>query len=208
MDENNQSQNSAGNQPEQPAQPSQWQYQSGNLVPQGNFAEPLQPDADQPKPRGAQSTQDSISWSASEFTQHEKSANWYVYLAVATVVLGVAIYFLTKEIFSVVVIAIMAIVFGVFAALRPRTVEYSISPAGIKIGPKRFMFEDFRSFAVVEEGALPSIQLLPLKRFAVAISMYFEPKDGDKIVEILGTYLPFEQRDRDLMDKLSSKIHF
>jgi len=224
MDEQGQN-NNLGNNQDQPPQtvpvqpdntnnlgPAQgWQYQSGNLAPQGNFtdnATPAGQSDDQPQPRGPHITHDSISWSASEFVQNEKSATWYIYLALGTVFLGAVIYFLTKEIFSVVVIGIAAIAFGVFAALKPRVLKYTVNPSGIQIGNRHFHFDDFRSFAIIEEGALPSIQLLPHKRLAVAVSMFFEPKDGDKIVEILGTYLPFEHRDRDLMDKLASKIHF
>lgn len=201
----------APNLPDQPqGSPQQWQYQSGNLAPQGHFTDnPAPPsEPDQPQSRGPHATHDSISWTASEFVQNEKSATWYIYLALGTIVLGAAIYFLTKEIFSVVVIAIVAIAFGVFAALKPRVLQYTVNPSGIQIASRHFNFEDFRSFAIIEEGVLPSIQLLPHKRFAVAVSMFFEPQDGDKIVEILGTYLPFEHRDRDLMDKLAAKIHF
>ena len=207
MEEQKQDQPSAGNtpQPEPKAEPPKWQYQSGNLAPAAGFGEtpaPEQPDDNKPK------AQDAISWSASEFVHHEKASSWYIYVVIAALVLATAIYFLTKDIFSVVVIALVGIVFGVFGALKPKVLNYAVSPSGIQVGNRHFEFEDFRSFAVIEEGALPSIQLLPHKRFAVAITMYLDPKEADKIIEILGQYLPFEHRDRDLMDKFASKIHF
>ncbi len=193
-------------QPEQPVQdePQQWQYQSGNLTQSNAIDQP----ASQPNDVAPALSGDSINWNASEFMHHEKSSIWYIYVVLAALALAAAIYFITKEIFSAVVIVLIAIVFAIFGALKPKVLEYAIGPDGIQVGQKHFSFEEFRSFAVIAEGALPSIQLLPHKRFAVAITMYFEPKDADKIIEILGKYLPFEHQKRDLTDKLASKIHF
>lgn len=182
----------------------QWQYQSGDLTQSNTIGE----QADQKDNEKTEATADSINWNASEFLHHEKSSSWYIYVSLAALVLAAAVYFLTKEIFSVVVIVVTAIAFAAFGALKPKVLEYSIGPGGIQVGDKNFKYEQFRSFAVIEEGALPSIQLLPHKRFAVAITMYFEPQDTDKIVKILGKYLPFEHQKRDFTDKWASKIHF
>jgi hypothetical protein len=196
--------------PEQPAgdepQPQQWQYQSGNLTPNNSFQDTAQ--TAQPNPVASTSPAESISWNASEFLHHEKSGSWYVYVSLTALVLAVGIYFATREIFSVVIIILVATIFGAFGAMKPKVLEYSIGPKGIQVATKHFNFEDFRSFAVIEEGALPSVQLLPQKRLAIAITMYFEPKDADKIVKILGEYLPLEHQDNDFIDKFASKIHF
>jgi hypothetical protein len=189
---------SLGNNPE-PAEG--WQYQSGNLSPMNNIQDPT--SNNQPNP-----ATESISWSASEFVHHEKPGSWYVYMSLAALVLAVGVYFATKEIFSVVVIILIAVAFGVFGAVKPKVLEYAVGPKGIQVGNKHFSYEEFRSFAVLVEGALPGIQLLPQKRLALAITMYCEPKNADKIIEILGEYLPLEHRDQDLMDKFASKIHF
>jgi hypothetical protein len=151
---------------------------------------------------------ETVKWTASEFISHEKSRSWYVYLALIAVAIAAAFYFLTKDIFSVVVVGLVMVVMGVFGSLKPRTLDYGISPDGIQIGNKNFTFETFRSFSVMDDSPLPSIQLLPQKRFMVPIVMYFDPKDADHIVKILGDYLPFEHRERDLIDKLSSRLRF
>lgn len=186
-------------------QSQQWQYQSGNLAPINNIQESTSNNQPDPAPT---LPAESISWSASEFVQHEKPGSWYVYMSVAALILAAGIYFATKEIFSVVVIILIAAAFGVFGAVKPKVLEYAVGPSGIQVGNKHFNYEEFRSFAVLVEGALPGIQLLPHKRLALAITMYCEPKNADKIIEIIGLYLPFEHRDRDLMDKFASKIHF
>lgn len=195
------------NQPSQVQDPqNQWQYQSGQLSQQGAINDAIDPDQTAAPQSGL--AEDSIKWNASEFVSHEKTRGWYVILAFGAVALGAAIYFITKDIFSVVVIGLIALTVGFLAAMKPRVLDYSISPDGIQVGSKHFTYETFRSFSFIEDGQMPSIQLLPQKRFMVPIIMYFAPADGDRIVKVLGDYLPFEHRERDLVDKISSKIHF
>jgi hypothetical protein len=194
----------------QPAQEensiNQLQYQSGELIQQGVITDAAKPNNS--TPADSETTEDSIKWNASEFVSHQKTGGWYVILAVGAVILAVAVYFLTKDIFSVVVIGLIALVVGFLAAMRPRILDYAISPDGIQVGNKHFTYETFRSFSVIEDSQMPSVQLLPQKRFMIPITMYFAPADGDHIVKVLGDYLPFEHRERDLVDKISSKIRF
>lgn len=190
------------NQQEQPqvSQP-QWQYQSGQLE------QPQSPE--QQLPAAQQANSDSlVHWTASEFVSHEKNGGWYVVLFVAALLIAAVTFVITKEIFSIIVVAVLAIAVAVFGALKPRTLDYSIESDGITVGEKHFGFETFRSFAIIEDGPVPSIQLLPQKRFMVPITMYFDPNDGDTIVETLGQFLPFEHKERDMVDKISSRIRF
>jgi hypothetical protein len=176
----------------------QWQYQSGQLE------TPSSPES------GASSESDgpSIRWTASEFVSHEKSGMWYAQLAMVAIILSVIIFFVTKEVFSIIVVIVLAVALAVFGALKPRTLDYAIEPDGITVGDKHFTFETFRSFAIIEDGPVPNVQLLPQKRFMVPITIYFAPPDGDKIIEILGDFLPFEHKERDMVDKISSRIRF
>ncbi len=204
MDQQNQqpvtSQEATPQQPTQQVTQPQWQYQSGQLEQTGTFDQPQDPQS-------VTDSETQVSWTASEFVSHEKNGGWYAMLIAGALVLGLGIFFLTKEWFSIVAIAVLAIAVGMFGNLRPRVLNYEISPDGILVGEKRFSFDEFRSFAVIEEG-MPNIQLLPQKRFMMSITMYLDPAQGDHIVEVLGDYLPFEHRERDFVDKLTSRFHF
>lgn len=198
------------NQNQQPGviQP-QWQYQSGQLEQQGGFDQTLiQQPVEPSEPSAAVDTDQAVRWTASEFISHEKSGSWYILLGVTAVILSAVIYFFTKEIFSVVVVIVLAAALGVFGALKPRTLDYAIYPDGLQVGEKHFTFDMFRSFAVIEDAPVPSIQFLPQKRFMVPITIYFAPNDADTIIETLGEFLPMEQKKRDFVDKLSSRIRF
>lgn len=151
----------------------------------------------------------SVSWTASEFIAHAKSAGWYMVLIVVAVAGAVLAYVLTKgEIFTPIVILIVAILFGVMAARKPRELPYSIDSKGIHIGQKSYPFASFKSFSVVQEEGVESIWLLPLQRFAPGLSIYFDPVDKDKILTILDDYLPVEEKQLDYVDRLMHKIRF
>ena len=174
----------------------QWQYQSGQLE---------QQTAPEPAPHHGG---DEIRWSASEFVSHDKTTGWYIMLGLIAFVLAGIMFAITREVFSVIVVLVLAVALGVFGALKPRTLEYAIDGDGITVGDKHFTYDMFRSFAIIEDAPVPSIQLLPQKRFMVPITIYFAPTDADVIIDSLGQFLPFEHKKRDAVDKISSRIRF
>jgi hypothetical protein len=195
--------------PPQPSVPPQPPEQEPQQAPEQS-AEVLA-DATEPiyQPYPATSDEpDSISWTASEFVAHDKSSEWYMLLGLGTVAAAGIMYVLTKDFVSVGVIILAAIIFAVYAAHKPRQLQYRVDLRGITIGGKTYGYDQFRSFSVVPEGAFSSIVFMPLKRFAVPVSIYYAPQDEEKIVELLSEQLPYEQRRRDAVDSLMRKVRF
>jgi hypothetical protein len=149
-----------------------------------------------------------IRWTASEFIDHQKTSSWFLGLAGAGLVVAAVVYLLTQDIFATIIIAILAFIFGIGAARKPRILEYSIGGAGITVGERYAPYEEFRSFAVVSEGAIESIILLPTKRWSPPLSVYFAPDDGEKIIDTLSAFVPFENHEPGLIDKFLHRIHF
>lgn len=149
-----------------------------------------------------------ISWTASEYIDHARGAGWYLLLIIGTVVLAAGTYLLTKDYLAVAAITVVAIIVGVFAARKPRQVTYEITNAGIRVGEKFYDYSLFKSFAVVVDGALHSVNLLPLKRFMPPLSAYFDPKDEQRIVNALGAHLPYEEYKLDGIDRLTRRLRF
>jgi hypothetical protein len=106
-----------------------------------------------------------------------------------------------------VVVAVVGVL-AVVASRPPRTLSYKLDNYGVHIGQKSFPYANFKSFSVIDEGAISAINLLPLKRFLPPISVYYDPKDEDKIAAIISDYLPFEEHKEDLVDQLVRKIRF
>jgi len=149
-----------------------------------------------------------VSWTASEFIAHDKAPSWYAGLAAAAFLLAVAIYFLAHDWISIVVIIIITAIFGVFAGRKPRVLNYELDQSGLHIADKFYPYADFKSFSVMEEGGINGIWLMPLKRFMPSITIYYAPPDEDGIMQVLGNYLPLEEREHDMVDRLMRKVRF
>ena len=149
-----------------------------------------------------------ISWTASEYIAHEKSPVWFIKFGVATAIFLIATFAITRSIFTVGVMIVFAIGFMILANRKPAVLNYQLSDGVIRVGQKTYALSDFKSFAIIEEGQIDSISLLPLKRFLPALDIYFAPDDEDAIAEFLSDYLPFEHRTQEMLDKFMHKIRF
>ncbi|HET7320738.1 MAG TPA: hypothetical protein VFI84_04105 [Candidatus Saccharimonadales bacterium] len=190
-----------------------WQFKPGDTVISGQVDDPApSPAAEETEPAAVAippaGPEGSISWTASEFIAHDKSAGWYLMLGGATIALAAIIWLVTKDKISAGVVVFGAALFGIYAARKPRQLQYQLDSSGLTIGQRHFVYHDFRSFSVVPEGGINSIVLSPLKRFAPLTTIYYDPADEDKIVALLSDRLPVERRQKDLVDRLMWRIRF
>lgn len=196
-----------------------WQYQPSNPAPpQQVVGQPMAPPAPapqqyaQPAPQPFQQQNlqpmPEITWSASEYIAHEKDVRWYAlfFLAVAGIV-GL-IYLITRDIFSSIVVFALAAFVAYSAGRKPHIITYKLDRHGLTIGDKFRPYSDFRSFAILQEEAFSTITMLPLRRFAVPISLYYDPKDEDAIITIISQHVPIEKGHHDPIDNLTRRIRF
>ncbi len=149
-----------------------------------------------------------VSWSASEYISNPKNITWFGALGIGTAILSIFVYFVTRDLLSTVVIVIIGVITGIFAARQPQTLEYHVDSKGIHIGPKSYPYGVFRSYSVAHDGAFSYISLLPLKRFMPQMTIHYAPEDEEKIVETLGDYLPYEQHKQDIVDSITRRVRF
>jgi hypothetical protein len=192
-----------GDKPKQPASgqgDAGWQYKSDS-----------RPSSPTPAPQQAytpQAEQSEIVWSASEFVAHQKGASWFGLLTLIAAALSLLVYILTKDMISVGIIIFVALLLGIAAMRKPRVLNYQLNRSGLTIGQKFYPYHEFKSFALMEEGAFTSITFIPLRRFMPPISIYYDPQDEGRIIEVLSQYLPMEHRSRDAVDSLIRHIRF
>jgi len=151
---------------------------------------------------------DPVQWSASEYISHEKSTMWYFSLFSFGLVTTVIVYLLTKDILASVAILVGCVSMGIYAGRKPSVKNYTINEKGIQVDDMFHPYDKFRSFSVVEEGAIDSIWLKPFKRTSPTVVMYFAPAEEQKIVDVIANFLPHEQRELDAVDRFSKKIRF
>ena len=148
----------------------------------------------------ANSAQD-VSWEAAEYIVHSRNAWWYVGLAVVTVALGaLAVFFGQWTFLALVIVAAIAIL--VSTIRPPRKIHYTLDKAGLTEGKILHKYSDFRAFGILQEGSHYSAVLIPKKRLAMSVKVYFPEKNGEAIVDALGAHLPMEEVKLDFLDKL------
>jgi hypothetical protein len=167
--------------------------------------EPEQQPVDAPAPR---QPQPEVAWTASEFISHNKGAGWYATLIGGLAAMCVLVYIFTRDIISIVTIAVVFILFLIIGASKPQQRHYSVDGQGITIGEKFYPYAMFKSFAVLHEGAIGSVNFIPLKRFMPELSVYFAPEDEDRILDVLLSSLPNEQRGERATDRLMKRLRF
>ncbi len=150
----------------------------------------------------------SVSWTASEFIAHEKDTNWFVMMGLAAGVIVILTFLITRDLVSTIVVLVMLVIFAVFANRKPRILPYQVDMVGVHIGDKTYPYDELKTFSLIQEDGVRSINIVPLKRFLPPISIYMDPEDEDKIIDVLSSYLPFEQREQELVDRLMRRLRF
>ncbi|HKU19119.1 MAG TPA: hypothetical protein VJP80_07700 [Candidatus Saccharimonadales bacterium] len=151
---------------------------------------------------------DEVSWSASEFIAHQKGAGWYGLLLLAALAASAIVYLITHDIVTCTVIVIVAVLFGISASHKPRVLDYRLDRSGLSIGRKFYSYASFKAFSVIDEGSFSNITFVPFKRFMPGLTIYYDPKDEEKIVNALAAHLPMEQVKHDTFDRLMRRVRF
>ena len=180
-----------------PIPASGWKFQPDEAPTESNSSEPT-----------LHHETESVSWTASEYVAHHKTLVWFAALGLVISGLTLGVYLLTKEIVSAAVIIIIGVSFGIFGARQPRVLQYAVDEKGLKVGGKLYPYTEIKSFSVLEEGPIRSILLMPMQRFVPPLSIYYDQADEDRILNVIGNYIPHEEHEHDFVDRLMSKIRF
>lgn len=148
-----------------------------------------------------------IQWTAKEYVHLDKGPWWYILFVVIVIgLIAIDILLLKEWTFSVLVV-VMAVALVVYIRRPPRDIQYSLSGRqGLYVGERLYHLSDFKAFGLIKDGDHHSIMLIPIKRFAPGVSVYFPEEAGERIVDILGQRLPMENLKLDAIDVLVRKL--
>lgn len=148
-----------------------------------------------------------ITWSASEFVHGEKNGLWYMLFIITVLgLIALDIFVLKSYTFSALVI-VMAVALIVYSRRPPRVIQYTLSVNhGLYVGQKLYSFSDFKAFGLIKDGEHHSIMMIPTKRFAQAVSVYFPDEAGEEIIDLLGARLPMKPLKLDLIDLIVRQL--
>ena len=148
-----------------------------------------------------------FTWQASEFVHNHKSAGWYVVLAlVVSALTGLAI--MLHLWLEIAVFLVMGVAVVVYARKPPRTLTYELSDEGVHIEGKILPYSGFRSFGVIPDESWHSIDLEPTKRFNPRTVLLFDSPDFEQIVGHLELHLPREDRELDIVERITRYVRF
>jgi hypothetical protein len=171
-----------------------WPHQETN-----NFQSGDTPD------QSFQPSSEAISWQANETINHNRDVMWFIVAGVVTLVLVVVSLLLSLWSFTALII-VMFIALMVYVKRPPRLLTYSLDDTGLRIGDELHSFEKFRSFGLLHDGQHFSVMMLPIKRFGQSVNVYFDEANGEKIVDILGAFLPMEDVHLDFIDNILRRL--
>ena len=149
-----------------------------------------------------------VTWSASEFVSHQKTTSWYIGLGAVSAVVTLLVFLITRNLLSGIVVAMACMALGVFAARAPQTKTFEINTAGVVVEGKIFPYSMFKSFSIIDDEAVSCIWLRPLKKLMPTVVMYYGPEEEEQIVQMLDNFLPQEDRQHDVVDRISRRIRF
>jgi hypothetical protein len=161
-----------------------------------------------PEPALDQQPEQPITWNGPEFVAYSKNTMWYFALAGVCLVICAILYFLIKDIITIVVIIVAFFSVGVYAGRKPKDISYSVDNTGAQIAGKKYFFESFRNFNVTSENGYTTATLFPLKRFAFTVSLSFTKENEQIVLNLLTQHLPFEKHKPDIIDRLMTSIRF
>jgi len=161
---------------------------------------PVETGADEP-------TDAPVTWNAQEYVHIDKSPVWFILFAIVVLgLISIDIFLLQSWTFSALVI-VMAVAVIIYTRRPPRVLTYGLSgKQGLYVGERLYHFDDFKAFGLIKDGDHNSIMLIPIKRFAPGVSVYFPPEVGEQIVDILGQRLPMENLKLDVIDVVVRKL--
>lgn len=148
-----------------------------------------------------------IRWQSTEYMHQERTALWFVMLAIVVVVLMVVAVLLIKSITFAILLPVMAVTLVMYVKRPPSLNDYIISRKGLHINDRLYTYDQFRSFGVVQHGGHNSIVLVPRKRFQIGQTLYFPEEVGEPLVDMLAARLPMKEVQPDVIDKILAKLH-
>lgn len=147
---------------------------------------------------------DEVVWTAEEYIAEDKSFLWYAGLALFVlggIVLDVLV---LKSFFSVSALLLaIAAVLVVMSIRPPRVIQYHLSKEGLKVGERVYRLQDYKAFGVMYDGKGNTIFLTPVNRFTPGLSVYFPEAQGEQIVQVLSRYVPMQEVQMDVIDRIA-----
>jgi hypothetical protein len=149
-----------------------------------------------------------LEWTALEYEEKERGADWFWALGVIVVAGSVASFIYGNYFFGLLLI-IGGILLGAFAIKKPDLVFYELNEKGLKIRNRLFPYENIRSFWVENKSLKPTLFIRSERLFMPIISMPIEQNRGEEIKNfMLSVDVPEEKMKEHMSEKIMESLGF
>jgi len=145
-----------------------------------------------------------------EFTKHDRGLLWYVIaLLIGAALLVYSI--MTGNFLFAVILVLIGVVMILMSFNEPRTIRLEIDPSGVRLGGKKYSYNQFKEFSIIYQP--PEINTLYLE-FKMPFRERLSIPMGDLDPNIVRTYLlnfiqeDLERDEESLTDILSRTLKF
>lgn len=145
-----------------------------------------------------------LSWQ-SHGDAHQRGPQWYIGLFALSGILAAAMALMTGSWMSAVVVVLAVVALVTVNIKGPKAQAYGIFTSGIQIEDRFYSFDQLRSFSLSSQNGGALIELEPSKRFMPRITMH-AGDNADQAQELLTEFLPRDDREPDMIDKLSQRL--
>jgi hypothetical protein len=141
-------------------------------------------------------------WQAGEFTTNEVgSFGWWG--VGGFLVLAAAWTIWMKQWMGLAVVIMIGVMVWLVRGMKPRKFDHQLTEVGVKVGSRVYPYNTLKSFWIVLDTNVRTVNLLPDKKFGFLLTLQLGDANVDKVRETLAKFLPEDaSRGEDTVDKI------
>lgn len=141
-------------------------------------------------------------WVAAERAFQKREKDFWI-TAVAILVLVAVIFIFIKEFSLVVALGSLLFLFYILSTVPPGEITYKITNRGIYFGETHYYWDVLEKFWFKQNLSTEMIHFGTVLRFPTAVSLVINPKDKEKIKEIVVQKIPLIETSPNFVDRLT-----
>lgn len=149
------------------------------------------------------------SFTTHEFEHQPKGTGWYFTATVIALIFIAYFYYVFRDIFGIITIAILAGLTMYFASQQPKEIEVHIGEKGISVGNVYFSYNTLKRFWIAEHGITPELHLETTAYLNKYVTLLLREEDREQVVEVLSNFIPeTEPEPESLTQKIARRVRF
>lgn len=148
----------------------------------------------------------SISWTALDGPQKNFSVAWYIKTTLFFVAITLAALLWLDSLITTILFVVVYIALIIYVKKPSQKITYQLTNDNLFINDQKYSLNSFSRFGIVKDRDNYAIVLLPTKQIATSLTLNFDKKDGEAIVDFLGSVMPMKTIEENIIDKIIRRL--